>query len=95
MYNLRIKKRALKPMLGQTADVRNQMRIELDKLESDPDDPDLDIGPISGSDLRRLKFRSRARKFCAIFRRDDASKTITVEAIEPRGQAYTRRRLQR
>ena len=25
----------------------------------------------------------------------DASKTITVEAIEPRGQAYTRRRLQR
>lgn len=95
MYDLTIKKRALKPMLGQTAEVREQMKRELDRLENDPDDSDLDIEPIAGSDLLRLKFRSPARKFRAIFMRDDMDKTITVKAIESRGQAYSQRRLRR
>ncbi len=95
MYDLTIKKRALKPMLGQKADVRSQMQNELDMLKSDPDDPGLHIEPITGSGLLRLKFRSPAGKFRAVFSRDDAAKTITVKAIEPRGQAYAPRRLQR
>ena len=82
-------------MLGRAAKVRNQMEGELDALQSNPDDRTLDVEPISGSDLLRLKFRGSAREFRAIFSRDDQEKTLVIKAIEPRGQAYSPRRLQR
>lgn len=95
MYTLIVKKQALKAILSQVPAVRDRMFLELDMLEADPDDPDLDIEPVAGSAFLRLKFRSPARGFRAIFSRDDSTMTITVRAVEPRGQAYTIRRLQR
>ena len=95
MYVMFFKKRASKAMLGQVAKVRNQMEGELEALQSNPNDPALDIEPISGSDLLRLKFRGSARGFRAVFSRDDREETLVIKAVEPRGQAYSPRRLQR
>lgn len=95
MYELSIKKAAAKAIARQTAAIRTQMVADLDALAANPDDPALDTEPVAGTEYRRLKFRNPARDFRAIYTRDDEIRIIGVKAVEPRGQAYDVRRLQR
>lgn len=95
MYELAVKKRALKAMLSQPAPIRNRMIEQIDRLAGNPDDAGLDIERIAGSPLLRLKFSSPAGQFRAIFERDDDARQIIVKVVEPRGQAYDVRRLRR
>lgn len=95
MYDLSIKKQAAKAIARQQPAVRAQMVADLEALASDPDDPDLDVEAIIGTPYLRLKFRSPAHMFRAIFIRDEGVKVIDIRAVEPRGQAYDARRLQR
>jgi len=95
MYELSIKKTAAKAIARQPPAIRTQMTADLEALAANPDDAALDIEHIGGSDYLRLKFRNPARGFRAVFTRDDETRTISVKAVEPRGQAYDVRRLQR
>lgn len=95
MYELSIKKAAAKAIARQSPAVRAQMVADLDALAANPDDPALDTEPVGGTDYRRLKFRNPARDFRAIYSQDDGIRVIGVKAVEPRGQAYDVRRLQR
>lgn len=95
MYDLSIKKQAAKAIARQQPAVRAQMVNDLEALASNPDDPDLDVEAIVGTPYLRLKFRNPTRLFRAIFIRDDEVRIIDVRAVEPRGQVYDVRRLQR
>jgi mRNA-degrading endonuclease RelE of RelBE toxin-antitoxin system len=95
MYELSIKKSAAKAIARQPPTIRIQMMADLEALAANPDDATLDVERIGGSDYLRLKFRNPARAFRAVFTRDDDAGIIGVKAVEPRGQAYDVRRLQR
>ncbi|RJF84683.1 hypothetical protein D3877_09285 [Azospirillum cavernae] len=95
MHDLFIKRAAMKSIARQIPAIRNQMMTDLDALAANPDDAALDVEAIVGTGYLRLKFRNPARAFRAIFTRDDGVRVIDVMAVEPRGQAYDVRRLQR
>ena len=95
MFRLSIRRPAQRTIGRQAKPVREHMIMELDRLEQDPDDPTLNIEPVSGGDRLRLRFKGPARHFRAIFLRDDAAKTIEVLVVAPRGQVYDQRRLRR
>ncbi|HYF86227.1 hypothetical protein [Azospirillum sp.] len=95
MYDLTIKKQAAKAIARQQPAVRAQIAVDLEALAANPDDPELDVEAIVGTPYLRLKFRNPARAFRTIFIRDEEVRIIDVRAVEPRGQAYDVRRLQR
>jgi hypothetical protein len=95
MYRLTIRKGAQKTIARQSGPVREQMVREIDRLETDPGDPALDVERVLDGAEWRLRFKGPAHRFRAIFVRDDLERTLDVRAIAPRGEVYRPRRLRR
>lgn len=53
-------------------------------LGDNPDDPRLDIKPLSG----REGYRLRVGGWRVLFTREDVVRVIAIEQIKPRGDAY-------
>lgn len=84
MYQITIRKHAIKAlqrMLGR--DVR-RVRDELDKLAQDPSRRDIDVTRLRG----RPCFRLRVGGWRVIFERNEEAKEIDVLRIGPRGDVY-------
>lgn len=95
MYRLTIRKGAQKTIARQSRPVREQMTSEIDRLETDPDDPMLGVERLVGGPEGRLRFKGPAHRFRAIFVRDDVERTLDVRTIGPRGEVYQPRRRRR
>lgn len=62
------------------------MRIadKIDQLAVNPDDPELDVKPLEGTEL----FKLRVGSWRVIFGRFDTLKVIAIEKIGARGDVY-------
>ena len=63
---------------------RQRIAEKIQALGDKPDDPVLDVKPLLGSPVYRL----RVGGWRIIFSRDDVLRIIAVEQIKPRGDAY-------
>ena len=86
MYELTLKKQAIRALQRIPRQQAQRVRSELEKLIENPDREDLDISRLQG----RPGFRLRVGDLRVIFDRDDENRVIDVLRIAPRGQAYRR-----
>ena len=86
IYDLTIKRQAIKALQKMPRQHAQRIRRELDRLAKNPDRRDADIATLKG----RPGFRLRVGDMRVIFERDDKARVIDVLRIVPRGQAYKR-----
>ena len=86
MYELTIKRQAIKALQKMPRQNAQRIRRELDQLAKSPDRRDVDVASLTG----RAGFRLRVGDWRIIFERDDKAQVIDVLRIVPRGQAYKR-----
>ncbi len=86
LYELTIKRQALKALQNMPRQNAQRIRRELDKLAAQPNRRDVDVASLTG----RPGFRLRVGNWRIIFTRDDKAQVIDVLRIVPRGQAYKR-----
>ena len=84
MYQLLIRKHAIKILQRMQARDAKRIRNALDELAEGPGRRDSDVKPLRG----RPGFRMRIGDYRVIFERDDKGRTIEVLAIGPRGDVY-------
>ena len=65
---------------------RNQIRAAIEKLAADPASPELDIKPLTGTGLHRL----RVGNYRVLYGIDASAGTIRIELIRTRGDVYRR-----
>ncbi len=83
-YKLIIKKKAEKKLMSLSTLLRVRIAEKIQRLATNPDDPQLDIKRLVGEDHYRL----RVGDWRIIFGRDDYIRIISIEAVKPRGDAY-------
>ncbi|MCY3667896.1 MAG: type II toxin-antitoxin system RelE/ParE family toxin [Gemmatimonadetes bacterium] len=86
LYELTIKRQAIKALQNMPRQNAQRIRRELDKLAEQPNRRDVDVASLTG----RPGFRLRVGDWRIIFTRDDKARVIDVLRIVPRGQAYKR-----
>ena len=86
LYELTIKRQAIKALQNMPRQNAQRIRRELDKLAAQPNRRDVDVASLTG----RPGFRLRVGDWRIIFARDDKARVIDVLRIVPRGQAYKR-----
>ena len=86
LYELTIKRQAIKTLQGMPRQNAQRIRRELDRLADQPNRRDVDVASLTG----RPGFRLRVGDWRIIFTRDDEARVIDVLRIVPRGQAYKR-----
>ena len=86
LYELTIKRQAIKALQNMPRQNAQRIRRELDKLAAQPNRRDVDVASLTG----RPGFRLRVGDWRIIFARDDKAQVIDVLRIVPRGQAYKR-----
>ena len=86
LYELTIKRQAIKALQNMPRQNAQRIRRELDKLAAQPNRRDVDVASLTG----RPGFRLRVGDWRIIFTRDDKAQVIDVLRIVPRGQAYKR-----
>lgn len=86
VYELKIKRQAIKALRRMPHRNARRIRRALDVLAENPESSYLDVVPLAG----RLGFRLRVGGIRIIFERDDEARVIDVLRIVPRGQAYKR-----
>ncbi len=84
MYQLLIRKQAIKALQRMLVRDAKRIRGALDELAEDPSRQDNDVKPLRG----RPGFRMRVGGYRVIFERDDKSRVIEVLGIGPRGDVY-------
>ncbi len=84
MYQLIIRKQAIKALQGMLARDSSRIRGLLDTLAEDPDRRGIGVKPLRG----RQGFRMRVGAHRVIFERDDEAHLIEVLHIGPRGDVY-------
>ena len=65
---------------------QKQIRAAIEKLAANPASPELDVRPLAGGDLHRL----RVGVYRVIYSVDAATETIRIELIRTRGDVYKR-----
>ncbi|MBF0110482.1 MAG: type II toxin-antitoxin system RelE/ParE family toxin [Magnetococcales bacterium] len=83
-YTITIRREAKRKLQSLHAKDRLRITSKIMELGLDPDDPSLDVKPLIGSHLWRL----RVGGWRIIYDRQDAIKIIAVERIRSRGDAY-------
>lgn len=83
-YAVTIKRQAKRKLQNLSRVERNLITEKIVLLGENPDNPDLDIKPLTGTFLYRLRVGDRR----IIFARQDDLKIIAVEKIKSRGDAY-------
>ena len=86
LYELTIKRQAVKALQNMPRQNAQRIRRELDKLAAQPNRRDIDVASLTG----RPGFRLRVGDWRIIFTRDDKARVIDVLRIVPHGQAYKR-----
>ena len=86
MYELTIKRQAIRALQSMPRQNAQRIRRELNKLAEQPNRRDVDVTSLTG----RPGFRLRVGAWRIIFTRDDTARVIDVLRIVPRGQAYKR-----
>ena len=86
LYELTIKRQAIKALQNMPRQNAQRIRRELGKLAEQPNRRDIDVASLTG----RSGFRLRVGDWRVIFTRDDEARVIDVLRIAPRGQAYKR-----
>ncbi len=84
LYELTIRKQAIKALQMMSRQQAQRIRRALDKLAKDADRRDIDVTTLKG----RPGFRLRVGSLRIIFERNDETRVIDVLRIAPRGQAY-------
>ena len=84
MYQLTLRRQAVKALRRMPRQEAGRIRSVLDKLADAPDREDLDIAPLRG----RPGYRLRVGGVRLLFERDDEAHVIDVLRIAPRGDAY-------
>ena len=84
MYELTIKRQAIKALRKMPRQNAQRIRGALDKLAVNPERLNPDVATLKG----RPGFRLRVGDIRIIFERDDEARVIDVLRIVPRGQAY-------
>ena len=83
-YNLLIRSQAKKKLQSLPRVDRFRIAEKLEQLGRDPDNSSLDIKKLEGEPY----FRLRVGNWRVIFERHDVVRIITIEKINPRGDAY-------
>ncbi len=83
-YALLIRRQARKKLQSLPRGERARVAEKINQLGQNPDDPLLDIKPLSGLSLYRLPVGA----WRVIFGRQDEVRVIAIEKIKPRGDAY-------
>lgn len=83
-YTLLIHKDADKVLRKMDRPTRYRVAEKIQALGDNPDDPTLDIKPLTGMD----GYRMRVGGWRIIFDRQDAVRVIAIEKIKPRGDVY-------
>ena len=86
LYELTIKRQAIKSLQNMPRQNAQRIRCELDKLAEQPNRRYVDVTSLTG----RPGFRLRVSDWRIIFTRDDKARVIDVLRIVPCGQAYKR-----
>ena len=84
LYELTIRKQAIKALQMMSRQQAQRIRRALDKLAKDAGRRDIDVTTLKG----RPGFRLRVGSLRIIFERNDETRVIDVLRIAPRGQAY-------
>lgn len=83
-YAVIIKRQAKKKLQSLNRVDRNRIAEKIVSLGENPDNPELDIKPLTGRPLYRL----RVGDWRILFDRQDDLKIIAIEKIKPRGDVY-------
>jgi mRNA interferase RelE/StbE len=83
-YTVVIKRQARKKLQSLPREERTRLAEKINLLGQNPDNPELDAKPLTGTSLYRLRVGS----WRVIYDRQDAVKIIAIEKIKPRGDAY-------
>lgn len=83
-YTIQIKREAKKKLQSLSRTDRTRIAEKIDLLGLNPDNPTLDVKPLTGQPYYRL----RVGNWRVIFDRQDDVKIIAIEKIKPRGDAY-------
>ena len=83
-FTLLIKQQARRKLLSLSRPDRLRITDEINRLGSNPDNPELDIKRLVGEPYYRL----RVGNWRIIFDRQDAVSVIAIEKIKARGDAY-------
>lgn len=83
-YTLRIRRTAKRKLQSLSARDRYRITDAIATLGNNPDDPELDIRQLAGSQLWRL----RVGRWRVIYDRSDELQIISVEKLGPRGDVY-------
>ena len=84
LYQLTLRRQAIRAMQRMPQQQVQRVRRELDKLAENPNNRDLDIVKLNA----RPGFRLRIGNLRVIFDRYDDAQVIEILRIVPRGQAY-------
>ncbi len=83
-YELKIRREAKRKLRSLSAGERSRIIEKIMDLRQNPDSPDLDIIPLSGSPYWRL----RVGGWRIIYQRQDILRILSVERIGARGDVY-------
>ena len=83
-YAVRIRRQAQKKLQSLPRNERLRLAEKINQLSHNPDDPALDIKPLAGVPLHRL----RVGDWRIIYDRQDDVHIISIEKIKPRGDVY-------
>ena len=84
MYQLTIRKHAIKTLRRMRPRDARRVRAEMDKLAHNPGGRDLDVTPLRG----RPGFRLRVGPWRIIFEQNEEARIIDILRIGPRGDIY-------
>ena len=83
-YRIEIKRQAANKLKGLPRSERLRIADKIDQLAVDPDEQALDVKPLEGSNL----FRLRVGGWRVIYSREDQLRIISIEKIGARGDVY-------
>ncbi len=83
-YKILIQKQANKKLLSLPVKIHHRIVEKIIQLGDNPDDVNLDLKKIIGSN----DFRLRIGDWRIIFNRDDVNKIVNIKIVKPRGDVY-------
>ena len=83
-YHLQYRKSAIKALARMPAKQRQRFEAAFERLQRDPDSPELDVKPLTG----RSGYRLRIGRWRALYHRDDEVLVILVLEVGSRGDIY-------